>query len=113
MKRFLLGLIVVLTLLSVGLVAAQEETILVVGHAESTDSLDPAHGYTQTTSIINQVTYDTLVTFPDEDASSIEPRLATEWSVSEDGLTYTFTLREGVLFVDGDPLTTWCIRSTA
>lgn len=31
----------------------------------------------------------------------VEPALATEWTVSEDGLTYTFTLREGVEFTDG------------
>jgi peptide/nickel transport system substrate-binding protein len=105
MKRWLLSIVLVLAALTVGLVGAQDETVLVVGHAESTDSLDPAHGYTQTTGFINQVTYDTLVTFPDADASSIEPRLATEWSVSEDGLTYTFTLREGVTFADGSPLT--------
>lgn len=30
----------------------------------------------------------------------VEPALATEWSVSEDGLSYTFTLREGVMFQD-------------
>ncbi|MEO1144148.1 MAG: ABC transporter substrate-binding protein [Cyanobacteria bacterium J06638_22] len=31
------------------------------------------------------------------------PELATEWSSSEDGLTWTFTLREGVTFQDGTP----------
>jgi len=35
----------------------------------------------------------------------IEPALATEWEISPDGKTYTFTLREGVTFHDGTPLT--------
>ena len=82
-----------------------EEKVLVIGHAESTDSLDPARGYTQTTGFVNHVTYETLVTFPDEDASEIIPQLATEWSVSEDGLTYTFKLLEDVVFSSGNPLT--------
>lgn len=33
------------------------------------------------------------------------PALAEEWSVSEDGLTFTFTLREGPTWHDGEPLT--------
>jgi peptide/nickel transport system substrate-binding protein len=32
---------------------------------------------------------------------TIVPALATEWTISEDGLVYTFTLREGVTFHDG------------
>lgn len=35
----------------------------------------------------------------------IEPALASDWTVSSDGLTYTFTLREGVTFDDGQALT--------
>ncbi len=35
----------------------------------------------------------------------IVPSLASEYTVSEDGLTYTFTLREGVTFHNGEPLT--------
>jgi peptide/nickel transport system substrate-binding protein len=45
--------------------------------------------------------YDYLVDVTPE--NTIAPRLATEWSVSDDGLTYVFTLAEGVAFHDGSP----------
>jgi peptide/nickel transport system substrate-binding protein len=35
----------------------------------------------------------------------LEPRLATSWTSSPDGLTWTFTLRDGVRFSDGTPFT--------
>jgi peptide/nickel transport system substrate-binding protein len=47
--------------------------------------------------------YDYLV---DVDAQSrIAPRLATSWDVSDDGLTYTFELAQGVTWHDGSPFT--------
>lgn len=105
LKKFVLGASLVLTVASLGVTMAQEERILVVGHAESTDSLDPARGFTQTTGIVNHVTYENLVTFPDEDASAIVPMLAEDWTISEDGLTYTFNLRDDAMFPSGDTLT--------
>lgn len=44
--------------------------------------------------------YDTLVV-PNAQDLTMEPSLATDWEVSEDGLTWTFNLREGVTFHDG------------
>lgn len=101
----LLALLMVFALMTGAVVSAQDERVLVIGHAESTDSLDPQRGYTQTTGIIRHVTYETLVTFPDTDASEILPMLATDWTISDDGLTYTFTLSPDAVFSDGSDVT--------
>jgi peptide/nickel transport system substrate-binding protein len=65
--------------------------------------IDPAVGndFSDSMAIINL--YDSLV-FPQLDGSII-PWLATEWTVSDDSLTYTFKLREDVKFHNGDQLT--------
>lgn len=61
--------------------------------------LDPALGSTDAEILFNHNIYDYLVdVLPD---SSIAPNLAKEWKISADGLTYTFTLQEGVKFQDG------------
>lgn len=66
------------------------------------DHIDPAIGndYAGSTSLANL--YDTLV-FPNKDGG-VDPWLATSWDVSQDGLTYTFHLRQDVKFHDGTPL---------
>ena len=47
--------------------------------------------------------YETLVRLQDD--GSITGLLAESWEVSDDALTYTFSLRDGVTFHNGDPLT--------
>ena len=39
------------------------------------------------------------------DRGSVEPWIATEWSTSEDGLTWTFKIRDDVTFHSGNKLT--------
>src|SRR5262249_668502 len=49
--------------------------------------------------------YDLLVQIDPTHWDKVIPDLAKSWKISEDGLTYTFYLREGVKFHDGAPLT--------
>ena len=65
--------------------------------------IDPAVGndFSDSMALVNL--YDTLVLA--ELDGSIRPHLAEKWDVSDDGLTYTFHLREGVKFHNGDELT--------
>ncbi|MEM2080098.1 MAG: ABC transporter substrate-binding protein, partial [Nitrososphaerota archaeon] len=67
------------------------------------DTLDPT---AQTTTLIANIMYymyDTLVRIQDPEGKVV-PGLAESWTVSPDGLTYTFNLRRGVKFHDGSTL---------
>lgn len=80
-----------------------KEDLLVGMDTGALVSLDPAAAYeVEGHWLLNNV-YDTLVKFKPGSASEIEPSLATDWSV--EGKTLTFTIREGVEFSNGDPLT--------
>ncbi len=75
------------------------------------DTLDPA-GQT-TTTVANMVDYffETLVAM-DFAKNEVVPRLATRWTISRDGLTYTFQLRRGVTFHDGTPFNAAAVKFT-
>ena len=82
-----------------GPVSAQDN-VLRVG-MDAPVVLDPALGNNDPETALNRAIYDYLIeVLPD---SSIIGNLATSWEISEDGLTYTFTLAEGVTFHDGSP----------
>ena len=68
-------------------------------------SLDPAWAYDTSSGEVIFNVYETLV-FPKKDSTTeFVPMLATKWDVSPDGMTYTFTIRKGVKFQDGQDLT--------
>jgi peptide/nickel transport system substrate-binding protein len=67
-------------------------------------ALDPGAALEGSMPLIARQVFDTLVAWRDG-STDIEPALATRWSASKDGLVWSFTLREGVRFHDGSPLT--------
>jgi peptide/nickel transport system substrate-binding protein len=73
---------------------------LVFGRGGDSTSLDPSRVTEGESFKVTVNLYETLLNFGEQD-TTINPGLATEWEPSEDGLTYTFKLREGVKFHDG------------
>ena len=69
------------------------------------DSLDPAYSYDTASGESEQCIYETLLFFDGESTTEFVPMLATEWTVSADGKTYRFKIREGVKFHNGNDLT--------
>jgi peptide/nickel transport system substrate-binding protein len=67
--------------------------------------LDPAHEFSNFGNASARAMYDQLVTFANGDLTRVVPDLATSWKVSGAGKVYTFTLRSGVKFSSGNPLT--------
>lgn len=65
---------------------------------------DPALNYDTTSNELVTELYDTLITYKGTTAE-IRPKLASSWTVSADGLTYTFNLRKDVTFWNGDKMT--------
>lgn len=76
---------------------------LIWGHSETTQNLDIHQTGTASTGRLLQNIHESIVT-TDENLSVV-PNLAESFSVSDDGLTYTFNLRSGVKFHDGSDLT--------
>lgn len=73
---------------------------LVFGRGGDSVSLDPAIVTDGESFKVTENIFETLLNFGEQD-TTVNPGLAKEWEVSEDGLTYTFHLQEGVKFHDG------------
>jgi peptide/nickel transport system substrate-binding protein len=74
------------------------------------DSLDPATNYeTQGGSMLENV-YETLLDYSGNSVSTYKPLLALNYTVSPDGKTYTFNLRQGVTFSDGQPFNAYVMK---
>jgi peptide/nickel transport system substrate-binding protein len=102
-------LIVALVLALATPVAAQPAGTLVVGLVAEPVNLDPAQVTDLNSTRVGRRVVESLVTFPEE-STQIVPGLAESWTISKDGLQYTFKLRSGIKFHDGTPLTAEAVK---
>lgn len=88
--------------LGLGIGSASAESVLrIVPHADL-KNLDPIWTTAYITRNHGYMVYDTL--FAQDDKLNIHPQMVGDHSVSDDGLVYTFTLRDGLKWHDGDPV---------
>ena len=94
-------------LASLTLTFASAQTVT-VGLFQDPPHLDPALSTATSEYVVLTQIFDTLLTF--DDSGEIAPNLATDWTISEDGLTYIFNLRQGVAFHDGTPFNAEAVK---
>ncbi len=90
--------------------------MLVYAHPTTFPNLNPAESYSND-SVVMSNCYETLTFYnPPGSAEILSPKLATEWSSNADATEWTFKIREGVKFTDGEPLDAaavkWAIENT-
>ena len=86
--------------------AQAQKTTLVIGiDISDTVTLDPARQAQYSPPMTLQASYDTLITFEPGDYVNHKPALATKWERTPDGKGWRFTIRDGVKFASGNPLT--------
>ncbi len=98
--------------LAVGPVAAADKNIFSATYGQGFIDIDPSSANSNEIALIANV-YEPLVWYtPGEDGAdaTFSPALATSWEVSEDQLTWTFKLRDGVVFHDGTAFTSEAVK---
>jgi len=81
----------------------EKKDSIVIAVSSDILSMDPyRYNETPTNQFMLHI-YETLISFDNE--AQVQPGLAEKWNIADDGVTYTFNLRQGVKFHDGDEFT--------
>src|SRR5690606_29801668 len=89
--------ITLVTVLSLSPLAQAQDKSLTVGiEFRDWDSFDPHFSISAAVNTVNQAIFEGLVSHPPGNFETFLPGLAESWESSEDGLTWTFHLKQGV-----------------
>jgi peptide/nickel transport system substrate-binding protein len=85
---------------------AKKGGILTVSYSSTPANMDPSDQFFQDTAVIFSLSHRALTTFVSRDGKQVlVPDLATDLGkASDDGLTWTFTLKDGIKYEDGTPV---------
>jgi peptide/nickel transport system substrate-binding protein len=101
---FVLAMLLFMPVMGAPVVQAQDEVMeFVMAYPSDIGEQNPIFARSARSTWYAMLVYDTLISY-DDNLDKI-PWLASDWSVSADGLTITFTIREGVTWHDGTALT--------
>jgi peptide/nickel transport system substrate-binding protein len=84
--------------------ASDEKVTFTVGVTGDLNSVNPFKAIDSTESFVIGLMYDQLLRRAQSDYTP-EASMAEDWTVSDDGLTWTFHLRDGMTWSDGEPIT--------
>lgn len=106
----MLGALALAALLPAAAPASAQSTVTVMRTID-TDRYDPHKSTARSTAEALFMAGDTLVAL-DPDLKTIHPLLAKSWTVSDDGKTYTFKLRDDVTFCSGKKFTAKDVKAS-
>ncbi len=81
------------------------DTLVIADKIDDIVSLDPAESFEFSGNDMLNNIYDTLVELDPADLGPLVPGLAESWELADDGVTYTFQIRQGVKFESGNEMT--------
>jgi peptide/nickel transport system substrate-binding protein len=90
---------------SPALAATPADTLVQAWAIDDTITLDPAESFELSPAEFLGNAYDMLVRLDIDDTTKVKGGVAESWTVSDDGLTYTFKLKPGLKFASGNPIT--------
>lgn len=92
--------------------AAQSDKVFSLAYSGTFPDFDPSTAYLNEPAVLGNV-YELLTWYQagvNGEPSKVVPGLATRWEHSDDGLTWTFHLRDGVTFHDGTPFDSKAVK---
>ena len=85
--------------------ATPKDTLVIAWAIDDIITMDPAESFEISAGEIMGNSYDRLLRFDVADPSKLQGDIAKTWTVSPDGKTYSFELKDGLKFASGNPLT--------